>query len=182
MSDLIIEDGGGVPGALTWQRNSEIRDAYKMRLGGEAFVNSNDEEFQTKCNVTAADIVSTGNYPGQKLRPDQGLAWPRCGAVDCEGVPLPPCQIPDAVLFAHTRVAVALAAGILLPPGAGNAARVKSLSADGVSMDFANKEGVILHGDGCSGQAVSTNWLEFAGEDIFCLLVRREGAMKILRA
>lgn len=80
---LTVEDGSGITGADSYASVSEA-DQHFSAISDHIWHRSNEaaKEAALKWAAQYADMFT---YPGARMKPQQGLKWPRLGAVDDEG-------------------------------------------------------------------------------------------------
>ena len=112
---LIIETGAGVPGADSYATVAQC-EAYATAYYGASLTGSH--QAKEAAMRRAAAHMNTLRWKGSKAHGRaQGLAWPRTGVVDCEGVEIGQGEIPVEVIQAQHEFARAefLAPGVLSP-------------------------------------------------------------------
>lgn len=115
---LTVEDGSIVEGANSFAALDWIA-AYLAARGDSTFQGRPQVE-QEAAAVRAADYLSNeGRFPyrGTKRSLDQLLPWPRTGATEVYGQPIPDTTIPVRLKAAQAELAkMAIAAPDLQPP------------------------------------------------------------------
>jgi len=99
-----VEDGTGIAGANSYCTEDTFDDyaelhAYAVTVG--------DTEAALVRATTSLDAQYRRLYPGTKTNGrDQGLEWPRTGAIDMGGVALPDDEIPQEIIDATCELAL----------------------------------------------------------------------------
>jgi hypothetical protein len=76
-------------------------------------------------------------WVGVRSVPGQPLAWPRSGAVDQDGLVIPPDLVPSEIIVAQSLLMVAAGAGELAGSTGGSDRAVIRESADDASIEYA---------------------------------------------
>lgn len=110
--ELIVEDGSGVPGANSYVSLGEA-DEYHTQNGNTAWSNgatSPSDDLRASALIRAAMILDgtyKSRWPGRRTHGrNQGRDWPRTGAADAEGFPLPDDEVPDEIKNAQCEMAL----------------------------------------------------------------------------
>jgi len=130
-----VEDGSGVAGANSYTTEDVFDDytdlhAYAVTVG--------DTEAALVRASTALDGTYRHLYPGTRTNGrDQGLDWPRTGAVDMNGVTIPDDEIPQEIIDATCELALRElnSPGSTLPDTAASG-QAKRLKAGSVEIEF----------------------------------------------
>jgi hypothetical protein len=77
------------------------------------------------------------SWIGQRAVPGQSLAWPRSGAIDQGGLPIPSDLVPEAIVTAQALLMVAAGSGDLAGSTGGTDRAVIRESADDASIEYA---------------------------------------------
>lgn len=81
---FIVETGTGVPGANSYASIAEA-DSYHSEMGNLDWENYDTAEKQTRLIRGSRYLDGTYSFPGTRSTIDQGLQWPRWGAIDQSG-------------------------------------------------------------------------------------------------
>lgn len=109
---LIVEDGSGVIDAESYNTVSAL-DAYMVKMGYEEWPIPPDGEDDPNLAKKEAMARRAALYLDNKYRPrlsgvplttQQGLSWPRSGAVDYYGTAIAENVVPSPVLRAHAEL------------------------------------------------------------------------------
>ena len=111
---FVIEDGSGVEGA----------NSYLSVAGADAWhADRNQSGWTGTATVKQAALILATDYieteytwdTGNKLDADQGLGWPRDGALDKDGFEIDTDEVPKAVTDATAYLALEFVDGELRP-------------------------------------------------------------------
>lgn len=130
------EDGSGVPGANSYLDEAEL-EAYADDRGLTLAAGADAEQALVRASA-ALDALYRSRYPGVRaFGRDQGLEWPRIGALDVEGEAID----DDVVPFEIQNATAELAAREMATPGSvlpdvGPGGPPKSLKAGSVAIEY----------------------------------------------
>lgn len=136
---LDIETGSGVSGAVSFVTVAEL-DAYAAQRG---ITLPADEAQKERLLLDAAEYLESfaHRYVGRRYSREQGLAWPRVGAVDSDGFSYAWDEVPDVVKRAQLILAVEAMTTTLMPTVEAGAQAVIAESIPGaVSVTYATPE------------------------------------------
>ena len=110
-----VEDGTGLPDANSYV-DVDFADSYFQERGITAWTGG--DEAKQAWLIQATDYIEqvfAWRFVGVKMTEEQGLAWPRRGAVSREGVQLTDGVMPVALLRATCQYALRAVTGPLMP-------------------------------------------------------------------
>lgn len=124
--------------------NSESYDVYADVDDGDTYYNGStdyakwaalDSDSKARGLVTGTRDLDRKAWQGQKTDPDQELAFPREGLVDCAGNEVDPDTVPENIIEASILLALDYATGVT--PAAGQAEdKAKRLKAGPVEIEY----------------------------------------------
>ena len=136
---LVVEDGTGLVGAESYA-SLEDANAYHLKMGNDGWPQppgGNEVRQEAMLRRSAAYLDNTYflRMTGEKKNPDQGLAFPRTGAVDFQGEPLPD-TVPKIYKDAQCEVALYMLQGLKLAPQVEAGARLKRKRVDVLEKEW----------------------------------------------
>lgn len=140
---LSVETGSGISGAESYATTAQI-DAYwaarthnALYTAWSAVTNTTaKKEGQAREATAYLDAVYGPSYRGVRRGYVQGLAWPRVGALDDDGYPLP--DLPPELVAAVCELAPLAISATLTPAVSAGGGVVKRVKAGSVEVEYAD--------------------------------------------
>lgn len=134
MPALVVEDGTGIVTANAYASVAEIDDILSYHIHATAW-EALDPTVKEKLAIWSSQILDTRvRWAGTKTHDTSGLAWPRTGACDREGI-----AIDDNIVPHQVKEAIAVLSKHLIgndPDEVNSASNLEAIQADVVMLKF----------------------------------------------
>ncbi len=152
---FIVEEGEGLSNSNQYASYNEILAYAMSRYGYEWFYKSDDCVFQrpevNRAIVSASDKIDSIRWGGCRTKKNQAMEFPRTGLLNkCEGYCAPCRAIPAEIKESVIVMTLAILKGDVQVNTNESHAKVKSMSFDKQSIEFATGA-YVSGGAGCGG-------------------------------
>jgi len=132
--DIVVEDGSGIVTANAYATALEVDDILSVNIHS-TWPDIAATEIEENLIIWASRILDERvTWKGKKTFETSGMAWPRTGVYDREGILVDDDIVPDAVKIATAILADHLLAGN--PEAANSASNMTQLQVDVIMLKF----------------------------------------------
>lgn len=103
MAEIIVEDGGLVPGANSFATLDQA-DAYHSDMGNLSWQEAS-ETIRIQALIRAGRYLNSLAWKGVCKSQDQDMSWPRTGVADRDGRAVAEGKVPKSVVMAQCEAA-----------------------------------------------------------------------------
>lgn len=173
---LVVERGEAIANAQSYASVQEYLGFIEMQFFKDTGCEPDECKIERALTTAASMLTDRFDWNGCKRRHTQALAWPRDGAVDCEGRCIPCCEVPRQIIEANIILAYQLISGEISAFTNETNAKVQSMNLDKYSVTFAGG-GAHMKEMGECGGVMTMNADRFASiRHLIKCFTRRRGA------